>query len=288
MIKAIDVIKNGLLDSKKRILSAKFWTALLLVLALSLATTPNLNRVSEQIGEGISIGIISCIFDNKHFSAFYGIIVCYLLSEIPFFNANELFTIMRMGRRKWFATKAVSMAITLFLFTCCSFVVCFMSLFPDISITNEWGKVIMTLAYSANYMGYITLICNPSPEIVGEYQPYDAIGLCFIMVWLVSLLLGLMMYAISIYWNRFAAIVIASVVCMLGLSEQLFITCGFLPYLSVCMWYRLSTYGTLIMGDIYYPELSPYVILLVIMLVTLTTASAIKIKHTEFDWISET
>lgn len=278
------ILKKSIIDSLKKIKSFRYISAALMVFTLSLADTSGIDRLISDIGENITIGIVPHVMSDKYFSTFYGLVVCYLLSEIPYFNSGELFYITRMGRKKWFFSKILSIVILMFIFTVTTFLICIAVFFPHISFSNEWGKVIITMAY-----GNIShdLICMPTMDVIYAFSPLQAIAVNFLMVWLVTTMMGIAMFALSIYFGRGVSIVTALVSVTLALSDMLYISIKILPYLSVSLWYRISKYGANISYDMYYPHMRSYVMLASIICVVCLVLSAIKIKHTEFDWINE-
>ena len=286
MIEIGSIIKCSFSDTVKRIKSFRFVTAILMVLTLTLAVTSGIDRLIADVKIPMTVWIVPHIFDNVTFAAFYGIILCYLLSEIPFFNSSELFVIARMGRKRWFISKMLSIVFTTFTFTVVSFFVCFISFFPNITVTSDWGKLIKTMTYGTNLYSY-NIICRPSAIIINDFTPQKAMLLGFLMVWLISVMMGFIMFTISIFVNRITAIVIAAISALIGLSQGLFFTVQFLPYISLITWFRVSIYGNKIFLEWYYPPLSTVVKLAFLICVVCLAASAIKIKHTEFEWIDE-
>ena len=281
------IIKTAAYDSIKKMRSFRFISAVMMVVGLVLAVTSGMDQLIGDVNEKVSIWIVTHIFSNTFFAAFYGIIICYLLSDIPYFNANELYYISRMGRKKWFMEKMLSMILSMFMFTIISFAVCVLVFVPKINFTMEWGKVIHTMAYSTNLYSY-NLMNLVSPSILMNYKPITAMETCFLMVWLVSVMVGCVMFAISIWFNRTVSIVVVLMLSLLGLSEGLFFTQRWLPFLSIFTWYRISVYGETIFMDWQYPKQYVYVILIICIMCLSFFAAYRRIRHTEFDWINET
>lgn len=127
-----------------------------------------------------------------------------------------------------------------------------------------------------------------SPSILMNYKPITAMETCFLMVWLVSVMVGCVMFAISIWFNRTVSIVVVLMLSLLGLSEGLFFTQRWLPFLSIFTWYRISVYGETIFMDWQYPKQYVYVILIICIMCLSFFAAYRRIRHTEFDWINET
>ena len=135
------VIKKASMDSLNKIKSFRFISSALMVFALALADTTGIDRLISNIGENITIGIVPHILSDKYFSVFYGLIVCYLLSDIPFFNQGELFYITRMGRKKWFFSKVLSIIILMFIFTITTFLLCFFANLSNFSTSSNFGAL---------------------------------------------------------------------------------------------------------------------------------------------------
>ena len=179
------------------------------------------------------------------------------------------------------------MILSMFMFTIISFAVCVLVFVPKINFTMEWGKVIHTMAYSTNLYSY-NLMNLVSPSILMNYKPITAMETCFLMVWLVSVMVGCVMFAISIWFNRTVSIVVVLMLSLLGLSEGLFFTQRWLPFLSIFTWYRISVYGETIFMGWQYPKQYVYVILIICIMCLSFFAAYRRIRHTEFDWINET
>jgi hypothetical protein len=286
MDKQINIIKNAMIDTIKNVKSFRFITACLMVFTLALATTSGIDRLALDVGEKITPWIVPYIFDNDVYAAFYGIILCYLLSGVSSFNSQELYYVIRMGRRRWVVNKSVSIVMTGFIFTLVSFVICMVPFLPKISFMDDWGKVIKTMAFSSNLYSY-NLICSPSPTIISSFTPKQAMILTFFMVWLISVMIGLVIFMLNVYINRFASIIMTVCISLIGLSEGLFFLVKWLPYISFFSWYRISTYGNQIFSDWYYPDLSTIVAMAISLIVVSFLMIIVKIKNTELDWASD-
>ena len=76
------IIKTAAYDSIKKMRSFRFISAVMMVVGLVLAVTSGMDQLIGDVNEKVSIWIVPHIFSNTFFAAFYGIIICYLLSLI--------------------------------------------------------------------------------------------------------------------------------------------------------------------------------------------------------------
>ena len=146
--------------------------------------------------------------------------------------------------------------------------------------------MIYTMAYSGNLYAY-NIMAQPSPAIISKYTPLEALLLCFLMVWLISIMIGLLMFTISVLINRVAALSVMAGIALVSLSDGVFFTVKWLPYITIFSWYRLSTYGEQLFLDWNYPELSEYQWIIACILVISFIVSMIRICYIEFDWVRE-
>lgn len=280
------VLRGAWQDCILKLRSFRYISAFVMVLGLAAAVTSGIDRLMERVGEGITIWMVPHIFSNVFFATFYGLVICYLFSDVPFFNQKELFSIVRQGRICWYLRKIISMILSTFIFTVISFAICILVFIPHISFQKDWGKMIYTMAYSGNLYAY-NIMAQPSPAIISKYTPLEALLLCFLMVWLISIMIGLLMFTISILVNRVAALSIMAGIALVSLSDGVFFTVKWLPYITIFSWYRLSTYGEQLFLDWNYPELSEYQWIIACILVISFIVSMIRICYIEFDWVRE-
>lgn len=281
-----NIFLNGWREYRKKIVSIRFFSVVVLMAALVCAIATGIDRFMIDKQEWITPWMAPHFFNNKFFVTFYGFIVCYMYSDVPFMNRSELYYVLRKGRRVWCAEKIFAIIMEAFTLTLITYIASVVVFIPMLQLQTDWGKVIHTLAYSNNLWEY-NIIGNPSAVIIAKYSPLQAMSICFVMVWLVSSVIGILMFGISLYWNRVAAISAAVIVTGLNMSEGNYITSAWLPYLTPFNWCRIGLHGETIFLDSYYPSLYVCLGLCCALLICGIIAIMKKAGHIEFVWNKE-
>lgn len=277
---------NGWTEVKKKVVSARMGSVFFLVIALVCALATGIDAFMVDKQEWITPWMAPHFFNNKFFVTFYGFIVCYMYSEVPFMNRSEMNFLLRKGRIVWCMEKVFAIIIQASVLALFTFIMSVLIFIPHIQFDMKWGKVIHTLAFSNNMWNY-NIIGNASPVIIGKYEPLEAMFVCFIIVWMVTSLMGVLMFVLSLYGNRLTAVAVTVVMTGLTLAEGNFITTTWLPYLTPFNWCRLGLHGQPIFLDYFYPPLKVYLCLVFGGLFVLVLAVIWKSRHIEYVWNKE-
>ena len=280
------MIRNCFQEYKMKITSVRFLSAVVLMVALICAVASGIDRLMADTGERITPWMAPHFFDNVYFVTFYGFIVCYMYSDVPFMNRRELYKILREGRLSWCIEKIVSIILQAFTLVVLTIAASILVFVPMIKFDWEWGKIIYTMAFSDNIYEY-ALFSNLSNVILIKYTPIQAMLLCFFMVWLVSSLIGLLMFAISLYMNRIFAVSSAAILTGLNLSNVKFIVAEWLPYVIPFYWCRISIYEEPVFLDRYFPSVKFYMVLSSIIFLMLIIIILLRSKRIEYVWSKE-
>lgn len=278
---------NGWQEYVKKICSVRFAGAVILMTALVCAMASGIDRVMIDCQEWITPWMAPHFFDNKYFVTFYGLIVCYMFSDVPFMNHSEMCFALRKGRRIWCMEKIFAVIMQAFTLTVLTFAATVLVFVPRLRFESDWGSIIDTMAYSENIWEY-NLIGNPSPVILEKYTPLQAMLLCFLLVWIVSAVIGLLMFVLSLYGSRIAAVSAAVVLTGMNLSEAKFITSSWLPYVTPFNWCRMGLHDEPVFLDVQdYPSLWFCIGLCGVMIIFTVSGIILKTRHMEFIWNKE-
>ena len=92
------VLRGAWQDCILKLRSFRYISAFVMVLGLAAAVTSGIDRLVDRVGEGVTIWLVPHIYSNAFFATFYGLVICYLFSDVPFFNQKELFSVVKIGR----------------------------------------------------------------------------------------------------------------------------------------------------------------------------------------------
>ncbi len=280
-----NIFLGGWREYIKKIVSMRFFATIVLVIALVCAMSAGYDRFMIEKQEWITPWMAPHFFQYFLFAAFYGFVVCYMYSDVPFMNRGELYGVLRKGRRIWCAEKIFAIIMQAFTLTIVTFIASAVVFIPRLQIETGWGKVINTLAYSSSRFDYD--IITPSAFIIEKYSPLQAMLICFVIVWLVSSVIGLLMFCISLYWNRVAAIAIAVIDAGFTMSQSAWLPLYWLPYVALFNWCRIGTAGEAIGNGHFYPSTYVCIGICCVLFICGVIAIMIRAKRIEFNWNKE-
>lgn len=145
--------------------------------------------------------------------------IVFLFCDAPFMDVTQPYSIIRSGRTRWGLGQVLYiMASTAIYFSFLAVVSCII-MSPNMFLSNEWGKVLGTLAQTnAGQVFNITLPINY--EIQSIYTPVHAFFLSLILEWCAGTLLGLIIFIFNINFNRAIGAIVASVMVCLDMVIQ--------------------------------------------------------------------
>lgn len=243
-----------------------------------------LREISAAYQYPVSCYVLPHLFTYLYFQlAFFGTVI-YFFSDIPYMNIWEMNRIMRLGRMKWTAECVWSIILNSYLLMVNVFILSLIPLAGILEWKMKWGKLMYTLAS----FGDDRLFFNISYKIISAYTPGVAMLLLFFLGGSIISLIGLMMFAISIWFNRIVASVFATVFTALPLiAENLAYLDNNLKvwYYSPISWIRLDFIELKYVRGL--PGLDYIVPTLLILIMTSIILIFVKTNRVDFQWNDE-
>lgn len=270
-----------------RLYSNRFFTTVVLVLIVEYGMTMNLDKFMDDMNVKITPWMAPHFFSNTVFVSLFSFILCYMFSDVPFMNKTELYWVLRLGRVKWCINKIIVIIIQSFVFGIISMFGATVVFVPRLVLQNEWGKVIYTISNSTEICIKYQIYASGSKKIILNYTPLQAMGLCLLLIFLVSAFVGLLMFAVSLYSNRFCAVIVAmglaNIQLLLNYKPELMS----LYYFSPFTWLLIGCLGERSFGEKFFPSISYVICASTICILICIFFILIKIKRNEFDWYKE-
>ena len=149
--------------------------------------------------------ILPFIGQNVYCLFVYGISVVYFYSNIPFLQRHEMYVLMRQGRIRWAVAKALRICISAVMLSATEFALSVLLLLPRIECTVEWGRLYDSLAMTdAGSEHGVKLFF--SYELINENSAVKTALIFGIVLCIATGLIGMVMFVLSIYINRTAAV----------------------------------------------------------------------------------
>lgn len=136
------------------------------------------------------------------------ILFVILLCDAPFLYQYQKYTIVRVGKTIWIRAQILYIAITALFFWLFVAAASVLSLLPNVVFSNEWGKVLGTLAQSPPG-GAFRLSFSISYKIILEFSPVQAFLVAIFLAWFVSFLIGLIILYFNMSRQKSLGVVIA-------------------------------------------------------------------------------
>mgnify|MGYP000178248066 CR=1 FL=1 len=123
-----------------------------------------------------------------------------IFSNAPFIDSNQLYIIARSGRIKWCMGQICYIFITSSIYFV--FIILFSILLniKCIEFTNDWGKVINTLA-NTNAGTEFQIGFSPDRNIVNMFSPLQAVWFTFLHSWVSGVVLGLIIFLFNMIFK---------------------------------------------------------------------------------------
>jgi hypothetical protein len=176
--------------------------------------------------------------------------VVLLFCDAPFAHEGTPYECVRAGRRSWVCAQILYVLMASAAYVLLLVGVSVLCLVPNMDWANEWGRVYNTLAqtnagweYSAVAMSY---------KIILSYSPWAALLWTMLLLYLETVFVGLVMFAVNVVGKRVGSVVAGMVLAFLPAFASVVVVPWFY-YLAPTAWANLDLLGTSSMSM--YPSL---------------------------------
>lgn len=237
-----------------------------------------------------------CIFPfflaSHQFMAIFYFCMIYLNTDVPFMQHSNMYQLIRTGRIKWGIGQIAGMILRYLFAIIMAAVIASLPFLGKMEWTNEWGKVVYTIAtqnVSADFISSHDLAFTFYYEVLGKYSPIQlmllTIGICI----LICAFLGLAMFLISLFLGRICAVSGAFILVIMiyfvqnatpGMKQTI-------AYFVPAYWAAVSLIATPSSGYYRLPSLAYMFTFLCIAIAAMGMLILFKIKHMEYNWENE-
>lgn len=232
--------------------------------------------------------IFTFLMSDIYFQILVMAFVIYYYSNVPFMQQWGMYQVIRSGRIRWVAAQIGSIVLSAIGITVIAFLEEIVVLIRHMEVIPDWGKVLYTIALT-NAGGEYGMYIGSDAITINKYTALEATGLTVLLSVLVISFIGLLMFAISLFLPRIAAVGVAGVLLALpifgkniAIPNQKLLNC-----LSPVSWMRVAEIGGERMGYRVMPELSYIMPVLFISLAVLCVVIIWRVKNVEFQWNKE-
>ena len=289
MMKNKSYLKNA---SVIKILNSKTITFIILyVLFIWNMSKPYLKFVIEK-GEGMTWCIFPFLMTSYYLIGMFYFGIIYINSDVPFMQYENLYQVIRTGRKRWALYQLTGIFIRSVFIT---FAVVIGSIIPFIGhllISNDWGKVAYTLANTRRLDGFYKenmVMFRFYPEAVMKFTPVKLMLVTMLICMLITTLIGVLIYFISLYLGKIMAVSLsfASVILLYVVENTMPAARLAAAKLVPFYWIEVALMHTKNNGYTRLPSLGYMITVLIVVIAILSLLIYRKIMKMEFYWENE-
>ncbi|MDY3766459.1 MAG: hypothetical protein SO016_07175 [Lachnospiraceae bacterium] len=271
-----------------KIFNSKFGTFFFLIFCVSMSYMRPMTNFVADVQYPVSWCVFPFLIGSNVFLTVFWLGIVYIHSDIPFLQYHNMYQIIRTGRTRWVLGHMAGICIRSFAAVLLSVMCSILPILTHIEWTNEWGKVLKTLAtgdyvtsYSFPYLVYY--------DIMKRYTPLQLLCLTVLILALVSTFLGIVMWVFSLYVNRTCAVAIDVLMCLM-----LFLVLNTvvqyrrsLAWFIPTFWAKIAQSATPSMGYYMFPPVWYMLLMPVVASILGGVLVLVKVKRMEFHWVNE-
>lgn len=202
-------------------------------------------------------------------------ILCFF-SDAPFMEKNEMYYLMRYGKRRWGLHKYRYIVESSIAFAVVLFLVTILVTIPTIKFSNEWGELIRTVSVDNSIMG---AFFSADAFILNRYSPLKLLLYVLSIDALAFVLIGMMTFVFSLIWGRKMGYILTIVVIYLPTIILRHVE-GELVYFSPFSWLDMNFWRT---GyDLNRPSMTYIVAVLLLLILLLGIIGIFQVQR--LDW----
>lgn len=188
------------------------------------------------LGQKCNVAILPFLQTSDYYMKIVFLAVVYFYSNVPFMEKKELFYISRLGKERW-GRRNIFYIIGSSLVIGVSFlVISIIEILSVVHLSFSWDSVYKTLSLT----GGQNLGFEIPYYIMKEYSPFTIMMITLLLDLIVVMLIGMIMYAISLYGKRILSSIVAIIIVFLP-SVDAWLG-GMLVYYSPVSWLDCSNW----------------------------------------------
>lgn len=196
----------------------RIWVIGLSILVIIWIYIDDLNRVVTGMETVMPIWIYPFIYSQFHMKLIFTLPIILIFCNAPFIDSNQTFVFIRSGRKKWLCGQMLYVVMAsgiYYLFLIISTMLSGIALGGEINL--EWGKTLSTIANTNATIYFGSPYVNASASIITYFSPLNASWFTFLLSWLCSTVIGLIIFFCNIITGtRFLGIVTSSILIVLS------------------------------------------------------------------------
>lgn len=203
--------------------------------------------------EGKTLNVLEpylCLLQSVQVMVVFSACSTILFCDAPFFELGQAEILYRVGRFRWYVGKVLYIMASAVLFQLFLLAVLILLTMGNGFWGNYWSQPVYSLSQGPAGGSILTL---PS-AMMQAMTPYVAVGETFLLCWLFSCLMGMILFLTNLKFKRIYGYLIVSMLCVMGIMVQT--SGGMIPYWLSPLHYTMLAYQRFGLGSGYIPSLT--------------------------------
>lgn len=204
-----------LFDLRQWRATPRVWViCILLFLLMHYVLSPILS-FAKSVSVPVTPYVLPFLLSDYYVPAMLALGAVALFCDAPFLFEQTPYQIIRGGKKVWFAGQILYIITGAFLYTGVVTIASVIWLLPKITFAPNWGKVLNTLAQTdAGIQNQIYL--SVSYGIIKSYTPLQGMLLSFLLLWLLTILIGAMIFLFNLLLRKIGGILAGILIAFTG------------------------------------------------------------------------
>lgn len=261
---------------KNSIFSFRMITILVIWIFMMDLILSGYRSVSISSGQKDVMVLLPFLQNNFFFNKIILLSVLCFFSEVPFMSRQELYVVVRLGRKKWGCKNVGYIMVNSLILSALLVLSSIVLIVPTIRLSDQWGSLIRTISVSGMVEG---ILLEVNADTISSFQPYELLLHQFLINSIAFCFLGMLLYTLSLFMKRiWAYICVVSLIFLPSIAGKLAIE---MDNYSPCTWVQSAhwRYGF----DNSKPDLVYIYVAFTMLIAILIYISQIKLEKS--DWI---
>ncbi len=227
----------------------RIWIALLIMLIFVHSYTKGLSSYCDYVNMKSSPWIFPFLYMQYYTKLLFFFPLILIFSNAPFVDTNQLYVIIRSGRIKWCIGQILYIIVTSAIYFALIILFSVVLNLDCINFTNDWGKVLNTLA-NTNAASQFEVGFTPNQTVISLFSPLQAMWFTFFHSWISGIILGLIIFLFNMSFKGVGTFISSFVLVFSAIASKQIslvkfspITWSTLNYLHININDKLPSYG---------------------------------------------
>lgn len=273
----LKILKICILNFRKWLISPRIYVVAALVLVFTNMVISPIVDFANSVEENVTPWLLPFIMSDNYMAITIFACAVLLFCDAPFTDEQQPYVIIRSNKICWAAGQILYIIISGFIFSLFLFASVCINIISVIDFSDDWGKIIGTLTQTnagSQFNSYIFF----DYSIMKNFSAISATAITLLLVWLVSVLIGLLVFFINTHLNNIIGPIVAFAFVLFQYLVPI-IRIDSLYYLSPVSWVNLRNID--FKGISFYPSFEFVIITLLVLIFLLIVSVLISYKKSE-------